>query len=54
MRDLLRALLSKRIIGKKHTPEGNVLRRIKHLPQDERRRVLKEWEQCKRNGLALS
>jgi len=43
---LLRRLLSKRIIGGKHTPEKRVLSWIAHLPPDEQKRIITDWELC--------
>lgn len=45
-KDILRFLLVRRIIGGKHTPEGRIQKLIAHLPADEQKTVIGEWEYC--------
>ena len=51
---ILRKLLNQRRIGGKHIPETLCLRRIKHLPKDEHKQALKDWEWCIKEGLVLT
>ena len=50
---ILRRLLNKRRIGRKHTEEKNELRWAKNLPVDRQRLLWEQYEQCVKNGLIL-
>ncbi len=51
---MLRRLLSQRRIGGKHIPETICFRWIKHLPKEEHRLALKDWEWCTKEGIILT
>ena len=52
-RKLLRKLYNRRYFGGKHTEEKSLLRSIKHLPKDEQKQALEDWERCKKDGLVI-
>ena len=52
-RRILRKLYNMKIIGGKHTEEKNCLKRIKNLSNEEHKLVLKEWDNCIKDGLIL-
>ena len=51
---ILRRLLSQRRIGGRHIPESVCLRWIKHLPKDEHKMTIEDWEYCIKEGLVLT
>ncbi|GEM_PF-1564389 len=50
---ILRKLVNRRIYGGKHIPERIVKSWIKHLPKQERKDSIRDWESCKKEGLVL-
>ena len=51
---ILRRLFNQKRIGGKHIPENICLRWIKHLPKEEHKTALKDWEMCIKEGLVLT
>ncbi len=51
---LLRKLYKNRIIGGKHLPEVLCLKQISHLPKQEQKVIIKDWEWCIKEGLVLT
>lgn len=51
---LLRKLYNRRYFGGKHTEEKNVLRALNHLPNDEKKLALEDWDWCKKQGLVIT
>ena len=51
---ILRKLRYHKIVGGKHTPEAFCLRLVKHLPKQEHKDALKDWEWCIKEGLVLT
>ena len=51
---ILRRLLNQERIGGRHIPEHLCLRWIKHLPKEEHKAAIKDWERCIKEGLVLT
>ncbi|MBI2144602.1 hypothetical protein HYU17_05670 [Candidatus Woesearchaeota archaeon] len=47
-------LYNRRYIGGKHTEEKNVLRALKQLPKNERKKALDDWDWCKKQSLVIT
>ncbi len=52
-KDIIRKLYHKKRIGGRHTEEKNCLRWIKDLSPEKHKLVLKEWQECIKEGLIL-
>ena len=50
---ILKNLFGKRRIGGKHTEEKNCLRWIKNLEPEKHKLILKEWQECIKEGFIL-
>ena len=50
---IIKKLFLKRRIGGKHTEEKNCLRWIKNLPPVKHKEVIREWQECIKEGIVL-
>ena len=53
VKNVLKFLMIKKVIGRKHTEETHIIKKFKHLLPQQRKIAMRNWQRCIKEGLVL-